>query len=48
MKLTPKEYASKRRISLSAVTKAIRLKHRLPGIRKVEKYGRFYLLTVKK
>lgn len=45
-KLTPKQYADKRKISLQAVTKAIREKHNLPSVVKVEKFNRFYLLTV--
>ena len=45
MKITPKEYADSRGISLQAVTKQIRLNRSLPGISKYEKFGRFYLLT---
>ena len=46
-KITPSEYAEMRGITIQAVTKAIRKKHYLPGVEKVEKYGRFYLLTIK-
>jgi|GEM_PF-5217914 len=42
--LTPSQYAKMRGISLQAVTKAIREKHRLPGVEEVKKFGRFYLL----
>lgn len=45
-KITAKEYAEKRGISLQAVTKAIRVKNNMPGVKKVEKFGRFYLLTL--
>lgn len=45
--ITPKDYAKERGISLQAVTKSIRTKAALPGISKISKYGRFYLLTVK-
>lgn len=48
MKITPKEYAEKRGITLQAVTKAIREEKKLPGIKKIEKFGRFYLLTLNK
>lgn len=41
---TPSEYATERGISLQAVTKMIRTKNELPGIKKIEKVGRFYLL----
>ena len=47
-KLTATQYADKRKISLQAVCKAIRMKHNLPGVEKVEKFGNAYLLTVKK
>jgi predicted transcriptional regulator len=45
-KMTPAEYAKARGITLQAVTKAIREGHTLPHVKKVEKFGRFYLLTV--
>lgn len=45
--ITPKQYAAKRGITLQAVTKMIRDKNRLPDVIKIEKFGRFYLLTVK-
>lgn len=44
--LTPKQYAEKRGISLSAVTECIREGWNLPAVNKVEKFGRFYLLEV--
>lgn len=47
VKITPKEYADKRNISLQAVTNAIRNDYALPSVVKVEKFGRFYLLTVR-
>jgi len=45
-KITPKEYAEKRKISLQAVTKMIREKNKLPNVIKIEKFSRFYLLEV--
>lgn len=48
MKITPSEYAKKQGISLQAVTKKIRSGVQLKGISKIEKFGRFYLLTTKK
>jgi hypothetical protein len=47
VKMTPKEYATKRGITLQAVTKAIRVGSGMPSVIKVENFGRFYLLTVK-
>lgn len=47
MQITPTEYAKKRKITLSAVTKAIREERKLEGVAKVEKFGRFYLLKIK-
>lgn len=44
--ITPKQYADQRGIRLQSVTKMIRSKGKLPGIAKIEKFGRFYLLTV--
>lgn len=44
--LTPKQYATIRKISLSAVTDAIREGWQMPGVVKVAKFGRFYLLDV--
>ena len=46
VKMTPKEYADKRGITIQAVHKAIKLKHTLPSVAKVENFGRFYVLTV--
>lgn len=46
IKITPKDYANKRGITLQAVTKAIRAEKELPSVSKVENFGRFYLLTV--
>jgi len=48
MKLTPKQYAEEKGITLQAVTKKLRDGKKLEGISKVEKFGRFYLLTKKK
>lgn len=48
MKITPSEYAKRQGISLQAVTKKIRSGVQLKGISKIEKFGRFYLLTTKK
>jgi predicted transcriptional regulator len=46
--LTAKDYAEERGITLQAVTKMIREKGVLPGIKKIERMGgRFYLLTKK-
>lgn len=47
IQITPKSYAEKRGITLQAVTKMIREKNSLPDVIKIEKFGRFYLLTVK-
>lgn len=44
--LTPKQYAEKRGISLSAVTECIRENWTLPAVIEVKKFGRFYLLDV--
>lgn len=46
-KITPSQYAAKRGITLQAVTKAIRNNNNLPDVIKIERFGRFYLLTVK-
>lgn len=46
-KVTPSEYAKLKNITLSGVTKALREKRKLEGVTKVEKFGRFYLLTLK-
>lgn len=44
-KITPKEYAAACNVTLQAVTAKIRSKKKLEGIKKIEKFGRFYLLT---
>lgn len=44
--MAPKEYADKRGVTLQAITKAIREGHNLPSVKRVQKFGRFYLLTV--
>jgi hypothetical protein len=44
--LTPKQYAELRDISLQAVTERIREGLEMPGVIKVNKFGRFYLLNV--
>ncbi len=46
-KITPSEYAELKKMTLSGVTKAIRQGRKLDGIAKIEKFGRFYLLTLK-
>lgn len=46
--MTVKEYAKSRGVTVQAVTKAIRENRKLPGIIRVEKYGRYYLLIWKK
>lgn len=48
MKITPKQYADMKGITLQAVTKMIREKGTLPDAQKIEKFGRFYLITIKK
>ena len=45
-KMTPKEYAQSRAITLSAVTKQLRKGAAMPNVLKIEKFGRFYILTV--
>ncbi len=47
MKITPSQYAKKKGITLQAVTQKLRDGKQLDGISKVEKFGRFYLLTTK-
>lgn len=47
MKITPSQYARKRRITLQAVTKQLRKGLKPKGVKKVERFGRFYLLTEK-
>ena len=44
--LTPQQYADKRGITLSAVTERIREELEMPGVIKVTKFGRFYVLDV--
>jgi hypothetical protein len=44
--LTPSQYAELRNISLQAVTERIRDGKEMPGVIKVNKFGRFYLLDV--
>jgi hypothetical protein len=44
--LTPQQYADKRGITLSAVTLRIREQLEMPGVVKVNKFGRFYILDV--
>jgi hypothetical protein len=51
LQLTPKQYADIRGISLQSVTEAIRFRSEgkksfMPGVLKIDKFGRFYLLTV--
>ena len=47
-KLTVEQYAKRRQMSPQAITQAIRKKNLLPDVAKVERFGRAYLLTVKK
>jgi len=44
--MTPAEYASLRRITATAVHKAIRKGHALPGVRDIKEFSRFYVLVV--
>ena len=48
MNITPTQYAKAKGITLAAVTRAIREKRKLPEVKLVTKYGRFYILQVKK
>lgn len=47
-KMTVQEYAVLRKIGDSAVRKAIKLNHKLPGVVKLEKFGRAHVLHVDK
>ena len=42
--ITPTEYAKKKGITLSAVTKKLRAGIKPNGVKSFKKYGRFYLL----
>jgi len=44
--MTPAEYASLRGITATAVHKAIRKGHSLPGVRDIKEFSRFYVLVV--
>lgn len=46
IKITPIDYSTRTGKPISTVTRAIREKRALPGVLKVEKYGRFYLLII--
>lgn len=46
-KLSVTEYAKLRDVSRQSVLKAIKESWNLPNVTKIEKFGRFYLLTVK-
>lgn len=46
--VTTAQYAKMRGITSSGVTKAIRENRKMPNVEKVEKFGKFYLLTLKK
>lgn len=46
-RMTTKEYARLRGIGEAAVRKAIRLGHNLPGVTKLEKFGRVHVLYVR-
>lgn len=45
-RMTTAEYAGKRGIGASAVRKAIKMGHKLPGVEKHEKFGRDHVLYV--
>lgn len=47
-KMTTSEYAAFRGIGDAAVRKAIKMKHRLPGVIKMEKFGKVHVLHVNK
>lgn len=44
--LTVKQYADLRKITPSAVRKAIRLGHNLPGAKRISSFGKSYMVTV--
>lgn len=44
--LTVQDYAALRGITPGAVRKAIKLKHNLPGVTKLSKFGKVHVLTV--
>jgi len=46
MKMTTNQYAAARGITASAVRKAIKLGHKLPGVTRREKFGRDHVLYV--
>lgn len=46
MELTTRQYADRRNITMQAVTKAIRLEHTLPGVKRVKRINKDYVLTV--
>lgn len=46
MELTTRQYAEKRNITMQAVTKAIRLEHALPGVKRVKRFNKDYVLIV--
>lgn len=48
MNITPTQYADAKGITLQAVTKRIREKKKLEHVVRITKYGRFYILQVKK
>ena len=45
-KMTAKQYAQLRGVSPAAVSKAMKYGWRLPGVKSVTSYGRFYVLNV--
>lgn len=48
MELTTRQYASRRSISMQAVTKAIRDNHALPCVKKIKRINQHYLLVIDK
>jgi hypothetical protein len=44
--ITTREYADLRGISIRGVNKAVATGNNMPGVIKIEKHGRFYLLVV--
>lgn len=46
-KITITEYAKIRKVTTQAIRKAISKRHRLPGVAKVELFGKTYVLTYK-
>lgn len=45
-KITVKEYAELRGITVQAVRKAIRMKHNMPGVQNVDNFGKAHVIRV--